>query len=92
MAFLLLGQPLMWSVSLAVLAGIATGWIVREWQNKELPTRQKKSPQLTGSDENKQKDKKENKLEKRRQRRYLSQHRKSWFFWKNPRRPPKNSR
>ncbi|MBE9225691.1 hypothetical protein IQ264_09680 [Phormidium sp. LEGE 05292] len=87
-AFLLLGKPLLWSFSLAVLAGIATGLIVTGWHSKELPTEQKFSPELTKVLE----DKVEKETKKRQPKRSRRQPQKSWFFWKNPRRPPKKRR
>lgn len=87
-AFLLLGKPLLWSFGLAVLAGIATGWIVTGWHSKELPTEQKISPELAKLLE----DKVEKETNKRQPKRYRLQPQKSWFFWKNPRRPPKKRR
>lgn len=92
MAFLLLGRPLIWSFVLAVLAGIATGWIITGWQSQELPNQEKNLPELTGTEEENEKDQKENKFKKRRPKRYRRQPQKSWFFWKNPRRTPKKRR
>lgn len=92
MAFSLLGKPLIWSLILAVLAGIATGWIVTGWHSKEFPIEGKKIPESTESVENKQESKKENRFQKRNPKRYRRQPEKSWLFWKNPRRPPKKRR
>ncbi|MFB2937712.1 hypothetical protein ACE1B6_20885 [Aerosakkonemataceae cyanobacterium BLCC-F154] len=92
MAFLLLGKGFLWSFGLAFVAGIATGWIITGWQSQELPDPQKIPPELTGTEEEKEKNKKENKFKKRRPKRYRRQPQKSWFFWKNPRRPPKKRR
>jgi len=91
-AFLLLGKPLIWSFSLAVLAGVATGWIVTGWQSKELPAKPKNFPELPEFEHNKHANHKDSKFQKRKQNRYRRQPQKSWFFWKNPRRPPKKHR
>ena len=92
MAFLLLGKPLLWSFSLAVLAGIATGWIITGWHSKELPTEHKISPELAKLLENEDEDKAAKETNKREPKRYRLQPQKSWFSWKNPRRPPKKRR
>jgi hypothetical protein len=83
-AFLLLGRPFVWSLSLAILAGVATGWIIRGWHSKDLSPQQAISPELIQVDQTKI----EKEISKRRQKRYNRQPEKSWFFWKNPRRPP----
>lgn len=92
MAFLLLGKPFILSLSLAVLAGIATGWIVTSWHSTEFPIEEKKIPDATEIVENEPENKKESKFQKRQQKRYRRQPQASWFFWKNPRRPPKKRR
>lgn len=84
MAFLLLGKPLIWSFSLAILAGITAGYIITGWQSKELPTEQKISPELAELKENKDENKKETQTEKRQSTGSRRQLQKSWFFWKNP--------
>ena len=91
-AFLLLGKPLIWSFALAVLGGIATGWIITGWESKELLDVEIIPPELTEVEEDQAEKKKENKFEKRQPKRYRRQPQKSWFFWKNPRRPPKKTR
>ncbi|MFB2878932.1 hypothetical protein [Floridanema aerugineum] len=92
MAFLLLGKPLIWSFSLAILAGIAMGWIITGWQSKELPNAQKFTEELADVKEGKEENQKENKPEKQQPKKSRHQPKKSWFFWKNARRPPKKSR
>lgn len=92
MAFLLLGKPLIWSFSLAILAGIATGWIITGWQSKELPNEQNFTSELAEVKEGKEENKKENKPEKQQPKKTRHQIQKNLFFWKKPRRPPKNRR
>lgn len=89
---MLLGKPLIWSFGLAILAGVATGWIVTGWQSKELPLKQKTFAELPEIEQNNQESHQENKFQNRKPRTYRRQPEKSWFFWKNSRRPPKKRR
>ncbi|MFB2833912.1 hypothetical protein [Floridanema evergladense] len=87
-AFLLLGKPLIWSLALAIIAGIAIGWIITGWESKELPNEQNISSDLAEL----KRDKEEKKTKKRPIKRYRRQPKESWFFWKNPRRRRKKRR
>ncbi|OKH38468.1 hypothetical protein NIES2119_10605 [[Phormidium ambiguum] IAM M-71] len=89
---MLVGQTLIWGVTLAVLGGVAASWIITGWQSTEIPTSQKNFPELSEVEQNKRENQKENKFQKRKPTRYRRQPQKSWFFWKNPRRPPKKRR
>lgn len=85
LGFVLLGEPLAWSLFLAALGGIAGGFLFAGWKSTELPSLP--SPSLPAKSKREEKTilAEDIKREKRQQRR--RQPRNSWFFWKNSRSP-----